>query len=30
MDVLQNTEKLKTLGKEFGREAAIPATDGKA
>ncbi len=30
MDVLQNTEKLKTLGKEFGREAALPATDGKA
>ncbi|WP_407312691.1 type VI secretion system contractile sheath small subunit [Pseudomonas sp. nanlin1] len=30
MNVLQNTEKLKTLGKEFGREAAIPATDGKA
>ena len=29
MDVLQNTEKLKTLGKEFGREAAVPATDGK-
>jgi len=28
MDVLQNTEKLKTLGKEFGREAAVPATDG--
>ncbi|KPX21078.1 hypothetical protein ALO70_100200 [Pseudomonas amygdali pv. eriobotryae] len=29
MDVLQNTEKLKTLGKEFGREAAVPATDSK-
>ncbi|RMS99181.1 hypothetical protein ALP55_100165 [Pseudomonas coronafaciens pv. oryzae] len=29
MDVLQNTEKLKTLGKEFGREAAVPATDNK-
>ncbi|RMN11567.1 Type VI secretion protein [Pseudomonas savastanoi pv. glycinea] len=29
MDVLQNTEKLKTLGKEFGREAAAPATDSK-
>jgi hypothetical protein len=23
MDVLQNTEKLKTLGQEFGREAAV-------
>ncbi|CAI2531368.1 Uncharacterized protein conserved in bacteria [Serratia ficaria] len=30
MDVLQNTEKLKTLGKEFGRETAVPPTDRKA
>ena len=30
MDVLQNTEKLKTLGKEFGRDAEVPATDRKA
>ena len=29
MDVLQNTEKLKTLGKEFGREAEVkdPSSD---
>ncbi|MFH7407734.1 type VI secretion system contractile sheath small subunit, partial [Pseudomonas syringae group genomosp. 7] len=27
MDVLKNTEKLKTLGKQFGREASVPSTD---
>ncbi|SUD78326.1 type VI secretion protein [Pseudomonas putida] len=32
MDVLQNTEKLKTLGKEFGREAEVkdPSSDDRA
>lgn len=32
MDVLQNTEKLKTLGKEFGREAEVkdPSNDDRA
>ena len=32
MDVLQNTEKLKTLGKEFGREAEVkdPSSSDRA
>jgi type VI secretion system protein ImpB len=32
MDVLQNTEKLKTLGQEFGREAEVkdPSSDERA
>ncbi len=32
MDVLQNTEKLKTLGQEFGREAEVkdPSSDDRA
>jgi len=32
MDVLQNTEKFKTLGKEFGREAEVkdPSSDDRA
>ncbi len=32
MDVLQNTEKLKTLGKEFGRDAEVkdPSSDDRA